>query len=126
MDVISVSLDDELREQVDRMVEDQNFTGRSDLFRTAIHGLIESQKDLDDMSDGTAVLMVKYDEAETGEVNEHLHHHRPLIDSQLHTHTDDQVCVEILVVDGPQSEIKQFWEDLRSAPGVTYIDIVLP
>ncbi len=127
MTVISVSIDDRLLEEVDKLEKRQGFTGRSELFRTALRSLLERTKDteqLDGVSD--AIILVKYTDGDAEAVSDILHDYRSIIQSQLHNHLENHACIEILVVNGDGNSIKELWKNLQTSKNVLFTDILTP
>ncbi len=127
MTVVSVSIDDELLDAVNKLEQEQGFTGRSELFRTALRSLIEQTKNAEQLGAvSDAVILVKYMDSNAEAVSGILHDYRGIIQSQLHNHLENHACIEILVLNGDGSNIKALWQDLQASKNVLFTDVLTP
>lgn len=127
MTVVSVSIDDKLLEDVDKLEQEQGFTGRSELIRTALRNLIEQTRKTEQMGNvSDAILLVKYTDGNAEAVSDILHDYRGIIQSQLHNHLENHACIEILVLNGDGDDIKSLWQAMQTSKDVLFTDIITP
>lgn len=118
---IGVSLEPELLESFDDLIERKGYTTRSEAIRDLIRRALieESWKHEGLYIVGTITLM--YDH-HLGNVQEKLmevqHSHRDRISSTLHLHIDDERCLEVLLVKGEVKDVKSLRDELISVKGV--------
>jgi len=118
---IGVSLEPELLESFDEMIEKKGYATRSEAIRDLIRRALteESWKHEGLYIVGTITLM--YDH-HVGNVQERLmevqHSHRERITSTLHLHIDEERCLEVLLVNGEVKDVKALRDELISVKGV--------
>ena len=122
-----VSLDHHLLEKFDRMIQDKNYTNRSEALRDLIRDhLVEQEWDENKEVMGTITLVYDHDVRELGEVLAHLQHrYNYLIRSTLHDHLDERNCLEVLVVRGKGGQVKKIADRLIGTKGVKHGKLVM-
>jgi len=126
MSVISVSLPESLLDDVDAFADEAGFSGRSEVVRTALRGLLSEQKRLNEL-DGVidAVVMVTHHHDGTEVVDAVQHAFQDLITTQMHNHLDD-ACIELLVLHGPADKIRDLYERLQASNDISQSEILTP
>jgi CopG family nickel-responsive transcriptional regulator len=117
-----VSLDHHLLEKFDRMIQDKNYTNRSEALRDLIRDhLVEEEWGGNKETVGTITIVYGHEVRELEEALTGLQHraHR-LIKSTLHVHLDEDNCLEVLVVQGKSDEIKKIADRLIGMKGVKH------
>ncbi len=131
MVVVSVSMPEELLDQLDDFATDHGYTGRSEVVREATRNLLGEFKDerLEGKQlMGTLTVVFDY---ETTDVEERLvklrHDHDELVVSNFHSHVGDGHCTELFVLEGSLEEISEFVGQVRATDETLSIDYsVLP
>ena len=119
----SVSLQKDLLKLLDRMVAQKGYSNRSlaiaDMVRNQLVEHRQEQADVE--AAGTVTLVYDHHTKHVQESLTHLQHdHSETIVSTLHVHLDHHNCLEVLVVRGRVSEIKQIADRLIGAKGVKH------
>ena len=118
---IGVSLEPDLLEEFDKLIERKSYGNRSEAIRDLIRDALaeEEWKNPEEEVVGTITLI--YDH-HTGGVKEKLmelqHQRHEYISSSIHIHLDLDRCLEILLVTGKLIELKKLSEELMSIRGV--------
>ncbi|TAK08618.1 MAG: nickel-responsive transcriptional regulator NikR [Candidatus Manganitrophaceae bacterium] len=117
-----VSMDEGLLKQFDTMIEDKNYTNRSEALRDLIRDhLVEQEWDENKETIGTITIVYDHGVHELMEkLTDLQHHYSKLIRSTLHIHLDEHRCLEVLVVRGRAGEIKKIADSLISTKGVKH------
>lgn len=118
---IGVSIEPELLQMFDEMIEEKGYSTRSEAFRDLIrdsltHNAIE---DAEAYVCGTITLIYNHNKGDVKDKLtdiQHSHHH--LISSSVHVHMDLERCLEVLIVSGKVREIKALTDELGSVRGV--------
>ena len=120
---IGVAIDTSLLDQFDSLIAKRGYTNRSEAFRDLIRDELveESWQSPDSNVVGTVTLV--YDH-HVRLLNERLtdmqhDHHRSIL-STLHVHLDHDNCLEVLVLRGRASVVKQIADTLISTKGVKH------
>jgi CopG family nickel-responsive transcriptional regulator len=117
-----VSLDHHLLDKFDRMIQDKNYTNRSEALRDLIRDhLVEEEWGSNKETVGTITIVYDHEVRELEDALTSLQHrsHR-LIKSTLHVHLDEDNCLEVLVVQGKSGEIKKIADRLIGMKGVKH------
>lgn len=120
MPVVSISLNETLLEKLETIEENQGFSGRSEVIRTAIRNFINDRDELEDLEgEISAVMTVRYDH-DTGLDT---HRFQDLISSQLHSHDKEDNCLQVFILEGPAEDIVDMKEELEAERNVSKVDI---
>jgi CopG family transcriptional regulator, nickel-responsive regulator len=118
---IGISIEPDLLEKFDKMIEDKGYETRSEAFRDIIKdSLTKTLLQDDDMQVcGTITLLYNHHK---GDVKEKLtdiqHDNFHMISSSIHVHLDLDRCLEVLVVLGTVAQVKDLSNKLESVKGV--------
>ncbi|MFX1564635.1 MAG: CopG family ribbon-helix-helix protein [Promethearchaeota archaeon] len=115
MPIISISLNDQELNALDRLQTAGGFANRSELLRQAVRTLANELQDLEKASGKiSAVLTIVYGKKGKGiESNFLLHRQTAIIDALLHSHTVNGECIEIIVVNGQAQDIRELVKSLK-------------
>ncbi len=120
---IGVSIDADLLEQFDALIEERGYQNRSEAFRDLIRNELveESWKSPDSEVVGSVTLV--YDH-HVRLLNDKLldlqHAFHDAILSTLHVHLDHDNCLEVLLIKGQASKVHQIADALISTKGVKH------
>jgi len=122
MPVVSISLNNTLLEKIEALEEEMEFSGRSEVIRTALRNFIEEKKELEKLQgEKTAVLTVKH----VNDAGLDIHDFQGLIRSQLHDHDKSGDCIQVFVVSGNVEKIIELKESLESESKVENVSTSL-
>jgi len=127
MSVVSVSLNDTLLEDIDGFMDEQGFSGRSEVMRTAVRALLRDRKKISDL-EGTvdAVVIVTHEDEDSGEIDDIQHDYQDTITTQLHNHMDEHKCLEVFMLHGEAEKVKQLYNKLQASSKVEQAKIIVP
>jgi CopG family nickel-responsive transcriptional regulator len=119
----SVSMDVQLLERFDKLIEVKGYSNRSEAVRDLIrNALVEEQWSHED-EEAVGAVSLLYDH-HTRELSdkliEHQHSHHQEIVSALHVHLDAHHCLEVVVIKGKAGKIKQLAEEMIGTKGVKH------
>jgi len=114
MGIISISVDDETLEKMDRMKSALGFRSRSRLVRAAVDAL-ENQSDLNERLQGvcSAAITVTYDKHQHEAAKDVTESFGKIVKTEFHQHNEG-VCTRVLMLRGDGTEIKKLFRSLRS------------
>ncbi len=127
MAIISVSLNDKILQDIDLLQREMGFSGRSEIFRAGARLLIEdykSKKELKGMI--SSVLILLHDKHIEDMIIEVKHNFEDIIDTQIHNHTVEDKCLDIFILKGDASRIKDLTTIFQSQGHMDYIKLVVP
>lgn len=117
-----VSLDQHLLDAFDRHIERRKYTNRSEALRDLIRNNLVGQE-WDDNKETVGTITFVYDHHVrdlTSKLTDIQHDHHGQILSGMHVHLDHTHCLEVLVVKGKGSEIRNVADTLMSVKGVKH------
>ena len=117
-----VSLEKELLDKFDNLIKEKNYPNRSEAIRDLIRvNLVEKEWAEGKEVAGAITLVFDHHKRELmntlTDVQHDFHH---LIISNMHIHLDHDNCLEIIVVKGKPTEVKELTNKLRVTKGVKY------
>lgn len=120
---IGISMEDELLEQFDVLIDERGYTNRSEAVRDLIREQLVQKEWAEKNKNSMGVAMLVYDH-HTPDLNHHLahvqHDHFAQVVSTLHVHIDHHNCLELLILKGKTGEIQKLGDALTSTRGVKY------
>jgi CopG family nickel-responsive transcriptional regulator len=125
---IGVSLEPELLERFDDLVNLKGYETRSEAIRDLIREALIKEKVKDPECPGVGTITLVY-EHHKGGVSERLmeiqHQHHQVISSSIHVHLDLDRCLEVLVVKGTVGQLQALADELGAVKGVLHGDPVI-
>lgn len=117
-----VSLDHKLLKTFDQHIQRRRYTNRSEALRDLIRdNLVGQEWDEDKETVGTITFVYDHHVRDlTSKLTDIQHDYHGKILSGLHVHLDHDHCLEVLVVKGKGSEIRQVADALVSVKGVKH------
>ncbi len=122
-----ISLDGELLNNFDKLIEGKGYDNRSEAIRDLIrNSLVEDQwHDKHEETVGTVTLVYDHHTRELADkLTEHQHSHHKAIISSMHVHLDAHHCLEVVVLKGKSQEIKRLADELISTKGIKHGKLV--
>ncbi|MEM4699841.1 MAG: ribbon-helix-helix protein, CopG family [Candidatus Nezhaarchaeales archaeon] len=128
MAIISVALPDSLLAELDKIVEGEGFTGRSEAVRVSLKEFIAKRRWLSDLKGPfLATLMFTYaKERMRGEDLEAMKHSfDDVVVTEIHTHLEEGHCLEVLVIKGRGERIRELVRRLTTFKGVGQVELTV-
>jgi len=121
---IGVSLEPELLEDFDKLIDRKGYITRSEAIRDLIRSALAKEIIKEDENAavfGTITLFYNHNKSGVKErLMEIQHEHHQHILSSSHVHLDIEQCLEVLIVNGTVKEVKQLSDELGSVKGVIH------
>jgi CopG family nickel-responsive transcriptional regulator len=117
----SVSLEEDLLEQFDRLCTDEKYATRSEAIRQLLRERLTTAAVDADAKQVTASLVIVYDHHRPALLQKLLelqHEHPDQVISTMHVHLDHDLCMEVIVMRGRASSLRQFAGNLRGLKGI--------
>jgi CopG family transcriptional regulator, nickel-responsive regulator len=130
MQRVTVTLDDDLMAELDRMIEVRGYQNRSEAIRDlARSGLQQAAAETaKDGGECVAALVYVYDHAArdlSRRLVENLHGHHELSLATLHVHLDHESCMEVTVLKGQGGEVQHVADHIIAERGVRHGRLVV-
>ena len=107
MPIVSISLNENIIQELDKLQEILGFSGRSEIVRASVRNLLLEEKRIDGLAGVLhSVLLVIHDEKSDQEISEMRHDYDKIINTHIHNKIDKDRCLEIFVLYGDSEDIK--------------------
>ncbi|MDV3104223.1 nickel-responsive transcriptional regulator NikR [Thermococcus waiotapuensis] len=123
-----VSVPEELLEKFDRIIGEKGYVNRSEAIRDMMRDFIvrHEWEQGDAEVAGTITMLYNHDEADVvRELLDLQHDYLEEIISSIHVHMDEHNCLEVVIVKGKASRIKEIADRLLSLKGVKHGKLVM-
>lgn len=121
-----VSVEEDLLEKFDEIIEKHGYTSRSEALRDLIRDYIVKEKWETKSERIAGTISVIYDHNVHGLVDKLIdiqHHYHEIIISTLHVHFDEKNCLEVIVVNGKVEKVKKLYDEISSLKWVRHTNI---
>jgi CopG family nickel-responsive transcriptional regulator len=117
-----VSLEKKLLEKFDRLIKEKKYPNRSEAIRDLIRENLVKREWIEGKEvAGTITLVFDHHKKELmNTLTDIQHDFHTLIISSQHIHLDHDNCLEIIVVRGKPTEVRELTDKLRATKGVKY------
>lgn len=124
MQRMTISLDDDLLDTIDRLAERRGYGSRSEALRDIIRdAVLRATSEAGGSSQCFAALSYVFDH-ETRDLARRLtttqHHHHSLSVATLHVHVSERECMEVSVLRGTEDEVRAFADGVVTQRGVRF------
>ena len=124
MERFTISLDEKLASEFDRLIRERGYLNRSEAVRDMLRGKLDTLR-LQQAQAPFCVASLSYvynhHERELASRLAHLHHeHHDLSLSTMHVHLDHEQCVETVIIRGPTRQAVSFAESVIAQSGVRH------
>lgn len=108
MTIISVSLNEKLLEEIDALKEEIGFSGRSEVFRASTRLLIAENEEKKELKGNIhSILILIHPQKLEDKVTEVKHHFEDIINTQIHSHLQENQCLELFILEGDAGRIRE-------------------
>lgn len=128
MQRFTISLDETLAAQFDRLIAQRGYENRSEAVRDLIRLHLNDAPAAANASWCVANVSYVYDHHDqpaTGRLLNMQHDHHDLVTSSVHTHLDHSSCLETVVLRGPVAAVREFAQKLIALRGVRHGNVHL-
>ncbi len=129
MQRITITLDDDLMEELDAMIAERGYQNRSEAIRDfARAGMQRAAHEKGKSGECVAALVYVYDHAArdlSRRLVENYHSHHDLALATLHVHLDDDNCMEVTALRGSGAHVQHFADHVIAERGVKYGRVVM-
>ena len=107
MAIVSISLNDGILKELDKLQGSMGFTGRSEIIRAGIRTFVQEEKQKRELKGKqNAVLIVVHADEHDDQVAGIKHDYEDLIKTHLHNKIDGERCMEMFFLDGDSKKIQ--------------------
>jgi CopG family transcriptional regulator, nickel-responsive regulator len=124
--IISISLNENIIQKLDKLQKFLGFSGRSEIIRASVRNLLLEEKRIDELSGILhSVLLVIHDEKSDQEISEIRHGFDKIINTHIHNKIDKDRCLEIFVLYGDAREIKNITKKFQGNRKMDQVRLVV-
>ncbi len=124
MERFTISLDEKLAKEFDRLIRERGYDNRSEAVRDILREKLErSRLDREEAPDCIAALSYIYNHHERDlaeRLTAHSHDHHDLTVSTMHAHLDHDHCMETTILRGPTKAVRDFANAVMAERGVRH------
>ena len=115
MPIVSVSLNDDILNEMEKLQKLLGFSGRSEIVRAGIRSMLSEEKQRNDLTGMLhSLLLVIHDEKSDDEISNMRHSYDKLINTHLHGKIDRDRCLEIFLLRGEAEEIRRMTREFQA------------
>ena len=125
MTIVSISLNDEILSELDKLQTTMGFSGRSEAIRAGIRTFVSEEKQNSDLSGNIhAILLVLHNDEYDHVVSGITHNFEDLITTHLHSKIDKEKCMELFVIDGDAEQVTTMTKDFQRNKNMDTVKLV--
>jgi CopG family nickel-responsive transcriptional regulator len=129
MQRVTITIDDELMTELDRIIAARGYQNRSEAIRDlARAGIRQAAESLDERRDCVAALVYVYDHNArqlAKRLADTFHDHHDLSLASMHAHLDYDSCMEVTILRGRADKVQHFADHVIAERGVRHGRVVL-
>jgi len=125
MPIVSISLNDEILTELDKLQKSMGFSGRSEAIRAGIRSFVSEEKQKSDLSGNiNAILLVVHNDEFDHVVSGITHNFEDLITTHLHSKIEKEKCMELFVIHGDAEKISTVTKDFQTNKNMDTVKLV--
>jgi CopG family nickel-responsive transcriptional regulator len=125
MPIVSISLNDEILSELDKLQSTMGFTGRSEAIRAGIRAFVSEEKQKSDLSgDINAILLVVHNDEFDHIVSGIAHNFENLITTHLHSKIEKEKCMELFVISGNAEKVSMMTRNFQTNKNMDTVKLV--
>ena len=125
MTIVSISLNDEILSELDKLQNTMGFSGRSEAIRAGIRTFVSEEKQNSNLSGNIhAILLVLHNDEYDHVVSGITHDFEDLITTHLHSKIDKEKCMELFVIDGDAEQVTTMTKDFQRNKNMDTVKLV--
>ena len=114
MPIVSISLTEEILNEIDSLQKNLGFSGRSDAIRAGIRSFVSEEKQKENLSGNVnAILLVVHNDEYDNQVNGIKHSYEDLITTHLHSKIEGDKCMELFLLKGEADSVSSITKDFQ-------------
>ena len=125
MPIVSISLNDEILTELDKLQSSMGFSGRSEAIRAGIRTFVSEEKQKADLTGNIhAILLVVHNDEFDQIVSGITHNFEDLITTHLHSKIDKKKCMELFVINGDAEKVSTITKDFQRNKNMDTVKLV--
>jgi CopG family nickel-responsive transcriptional regulator len=125
MPIVSISLNDEILSELDKLQSSMGFSGRSEAIRAGIRAFVSEEKQKSNLDgDIHAILLVVHNDEFDHVVSGITHNFEDLITTHLHSKIEKEKCMELFVMSGDAEKVTTMTKDFQTNRNMDTVKLV--
>ena len=125
MPIVSISLNDEILSELDKLQSSMGFSGRSEAIRAGIRTFVSEEKQKADLSGNIhAILLVVHNDEFDHVFSGITHNFEDLITTHLHSKIEKEKCMELFLIDGDAEKVSTMTKDFQTNKNMDTVKLV--
>jgi CopG family nickel-responsive transcriptional regulator len=125
MPIVSISLNDEILTELDKLQSSMGFSGRSEAIRAGIRTFVSEEKQKADLSGNIhAILLVVHNDEFDHIVSGITHNFEDLITTHLHSKIEKEKCMELFLINGDAEKVSTITKDFQRNKNMDTVKLV--
>ncbi len=125
MPIVSISLNQEILSELDRLQKTMGFSGRSEAIRAGIRTFVSEEKQRSELTGNIhAILLVVHNDEFDHVVSGIKHNFEDLITTHLHSKIEGEKCMELFVIDGDAERVSTITKDFQVNKNMDTVKLV--
>ena len=126
MPIVSISLNDDIINDINKLQKNLGFSGRSEIVRAGIRNIIAEHKERQDLTgELSALLLVIHQERDDDQVTSMRHEYEEIITTHLHSKIDNDRCVEVFLLKGNSNSIKNMTGTFQTNKKLEHVKLII-
>jgi len=126
MVIVSISLNDTILKEIDRIQNALGYSGRSEVIRAGARLLISESKEKERLTGNiNSILLLIHSQDAENVVSEIKHKFENVTKTQIHSHLRENKCLEVFVLDGDADRIKEMVRLLQTSRKMDYVKLIV-
>ena len=125
MPIVSISLNNEILSELDKLQKSMGFSGRSEAIRAGIRSFVSEEKQKSNLEGNIhAILLVLHNDEFDHIVSGIVHRFEDLIITHLHSKIEKEKCMELFVIDGDAEKVSTMTRDFHTNKNMDTVKLV--
>lgn len=125
MPIVSISLNQEILAELDKLQKTMGFSGRSEAIRAGIRTFVSEEKQRSKLIGNIhAILLVVHNDEFDHVVAGIKHNFEDLITTHLHSKIEGEKCMELFVIDGDAERVSTITKDFQLNKNMDTVKLV--
>ncbi|MEK6818070.1 MAG: CopG family ribbon-helix-helix protein [Thermoproteota archaeon] len=125
MPIVSISLNQEILSELDKLQKTMGFSGRSEAIRAGIRTFVSEEKQKSKLTGNIhAILLVVHNDEFDHVVSGIKHNFEDLITTHLHSKIEGEKCMELFVIDGDAERVSTITKDFQVNKNMDTVKLV--
>lgn len=126
MSIISVSLPDQLIQEIKSIQNQQGYSGRSEVIRAGLRLLFLENKNTEAVTGViTSILILVHNHEDEYVVSDIKHQFEQVTRTQIHSHLRENKCLELFILEGEATDIKEMVRHLKISKKMDIIKLIV-